>query len=84
MYCCFIVCSRDAPQSTSTASESSSLSATTGLHARTSPGLVRRKFLVLEQQANIMRLKKELDDAQRELSSLNQSAYQANNSTSYI
>ena len=49
-----------------------------------SPGSVRRKFLVLESQANILRLQKELEIAQKELSSLNQAAYQENDATSYI
>ncbi len=49
-----------------------------------SPGSVRRKFLVLEQQANILRLQKELESAQKELAALNQAAYSANESTSYI
>ena len=49
-----------------------------------SPSSVRRKMLVLEQQANIMRLQKELEAAQKELSSLNQSAYHENDSTSTI
>lgn len=49
-----------------------------------SPGSVRRKFLVLEQQANILRLQKEIEAAQKELASLNQKAYSANDATTYI
>ena len=49
-----------------------------------SPSSVRRKFLVIEQQANILRLQKELEAAQKELAVLNQAAYQASDATSYI
>eukprot|EP00042_Codosiga_hollandica_P058295 m.876191 g.876191 ORF g.876191 m.876191 type:complete len:941 (-) comp59819_c0_seq1:104-2926(-) len=49
-----------------------------------SPGSVRRKTLILDQQASVFRLQKELEAAQKELGSLKQANYHENEATSYI